>query len=175
MWLVKSLVASAVLVLVTAVALVIAGQLGLFTGQRPPDLGDRHGRLKSPPATPNAVSSQADDEAHRIEPLRYSGDGREAFARLRDLVASWPGAAIVSEADGYLHAEFTTRWLRFVDDVEFLLDPAAGVIHVRSASRLGYSDLGTNRRRIEAIRERFSGTVRPESVTAETQRRRESP
>ncbi len=157
MWLLKSLAVSALLVLATAVALAIAGQLGLFTGQRPADLGVRDGRLKPPPTTPNAVSSQADDEAHRIEPLRYSGDGRQAFARLRDLVAGWPGVVIVGEADGYLHAEFTTRWLHFVDDVEFLLDPAAGVIHVRSGSRLGYSDLGTNRRRVEAIRRRFAG------------------
>lgn len=155
MWLLKSLAVAAALLVAAAVALVIAGQLGLFTGQRPADLGARDGRLKPPPATPNAVSSQADDEAHRIEPLRYSGDGRQAFARLRDLVAGWPRATIVQAADGYLHAEFTTRWLRFVDDVEFLLDPAAGVIHVRSASRVGYSDLGTNRRRVEAMRQRF--------------------
>jgi uncharacterized protein (DUF1499 family) len=92
-----------------------------------------------------------------VEPLRYAGDGGAAFARLRDLVAVWPGASIVVQAPGYLHAEFRTRWLGFVDDVELLLDPAAGVIHVRSASRLGHSDLGTNRRRVEAIRQRFGG------------------
>lgn len=157
MWLLKGLAISAAVLIALAVALVIAGQFGLFTGQRPADLGVRDGRLKAPPATPNAVSSQADGDAHRIDPFRYAGDGTQAFARLGALVAGWPGAVIVGEGDGYLHAEFATRWLRFVDDVEFLLDPAAGVIHVRSASRLGHSDLGTNRRRVEAIREQFGG------------------
>ena len=156
MWLLKGLAVSAALLVATSVALVIAGQLGLFTGQRPADLGVRDGRLKPPPTTPNAVSSQAGDDAHRIAPIRYSDDGAEAFARLHGLVADWPGAAIVQAKSGYLHAEFTTRWLRFVDDVEFWLDPAEGVIQVRSASRLGHSDLGTNRRRIEAIRARFA-------------------
>jgi uncharacterized protein (DUF1499 family) len=161
MWLLKGLATSVALLVVIAVALVIAGQLGLLTGQRPADLGVRDGRLKPPPTTPNGVSSQADDAAHRIAPIRYSGDGAEAFARLRALVTDWPGAAIVQATDGYLQAEFRTRWLRFVDDVEFWLDPEGGVIQVRSASRLGHSDLGTNRRRIEAIRERFSGPSQP--------------
>jgi uncharacterized protein (DUF1499 family) len=161
MWLLKSLAVSSALLLAVATALVVAGQFGLFTGDRPTDLGARDGRLKPPPASPNAVSSQTDDEPHRVEPLRYAGEGAQAFARLRALVAAWPGAAIVGEADGYLCAEFTTRWLRFVDDVEFLLEPAAGVIHVRSASRLGYSDLGTNRHRVEAIRRQFASRSQP--------------
>jgi uncharacterized protein (DUF1499 family) len=156
MWLLKGLGVSAAILLAIALALVVAGQLGVLRGQRPADLGLRDGRLKPPTPTPNAVSSQAADAAHRVEPLHYAGDGDAAFARLRDLVAGWPGAVIVSEVDGYLHAEFSTRWLRFVDDVELALDRPAGVIHVRSASRLGYSDLGTNRRRVEAIRERFA-------------------
>ena len=151
----KMLGATAVLVGLLVAALVAAGQLGWLAGQRPTDLGVRDGRLKPPPKTPNGISSQATDEARRVEPLRYSGDGAAAFARLRDLVAGWPGASIVVESPGYLHAEVRTRWLRFVDDLELLLDPAAGVIQVRSASRLGHSDLGTNRRRVEAIRRRF--------------------
>jgi uncharacterized protein (DUF1499 family) len=101
--------------------------------------------------------SQATDDAHRVEPLRFEGDAAQAFARLRELAARWPGAAIVAEAPGYFHAEFSTRWLRFVDDVEFHLDPSGRVIQVRSASRLGHSDLGTNRRRVEAIRQQFGG------------------
>lgn len=152
----KGLIVSGVILGVAAVVLVLVGQLGLLGGERPLDLGPRDGRLKPCPQSPNCVCSQCVDAPQRIEPLRYSGEGAQAFARLRDLVAGWPGAAVVSEADGYLHAEFATRWLRFVDDVEFLLDPSAGVIHVRSASRLGYSDLGTNRRRVEAIRARLA-------------------
>jgi uncharacterized protein (DUF1499 family) len=155
MWLIKGLVVTLGLLLVAAVALLAAGQLGWLAGERPTNLGVREGRLAPVPPTPNAVSSQSQDEAHRVEPLRYAGDGAAAFARLRDLVAGWPGVTVVAEAPGYLHAEFRTKWLRFVDDLELLLDPAAGVVHVRSASRLGHSDLGTNRRRVEAIRRQF--------------------
>lgn len=153
----KTLYLAAIPPILLAVALAAAGQLGWLAGQRPADLGVRDGRLKPPPQTPNGVSSQAADDGRRVEPLRYAGDGGAAFARLRDLVAVWPGASIVVQTPGYLHAEFRTRWLGFVDDVELLLDPAARVIHVRSASRLGHSDLGTNRRRVEAIRQRFGG------------------
>lgn len=155
MRLLPSLALAALFTLAAATALVVAGQFGWLAGQRPTDLGARDGRLKPPPQTPNAVSSQADDEAHHVEPLRFPGDAAQAFARLRGLVARWPGARIVAESPGYLHAEFSTRWLCFVDDVELYLDRATEVIQVRSASRLGYSDLGTNRRRVEALRKRF--------------------
>jgi uncharacterized protein (DUF1499 family) len=156
MWVLKSLVVAAFVIVAVAAVLVAAGQLGWLAGQRPTDLGVRDGRLRPPPPTPNAVSSQAVDEAHRVEPLRFEGDPHQAFARLRDLIAGWPGAAVVVESPGYLHAEFSTRWLRFVDDLELYLDASGRVIHVRSASRLGHSDLGTNRRRVEAIRARFA-------------------
>ena len=66
-----------------------------------------------------------------------------------------PGAQVVAARDDYLYAQFATRWLGFVDDGEFWVDPAAGVVHVRSASRVGRSDFGVNRQRIEAIRERL--------------------
>jgi uncharacterized protein (DUF1499 family) len=155
MWLIKGLVVTLGLLLVAAVALLAAGQLGWLAGERPTNLGVREGRLAPVPPTPNAVSSQGQDEAHRVDPLRYAGDGAAAFARLRDLVAGWPGVTVVAETPDYLHAEFRTKWLRFVDDLELLLDPAAGVVHVRSASRLGHSDLGANRRRVEAIRRQF--------------------
>jgi uncharacterized protein (DUF1499 family) len=154
----KALVSLMVVALLLGAALLVAGQLGLLAGRRPIDLGVRDGQLKPVPLTPNAVSSRAADPRHRVEPLRYAGDSAVAFRRLRDLVATWPGAQIVSELPGYLHAEFATPWLRFVDDVEFLLDADDGVIHVRSASRIGYSDLGTNRARVEAIRRRFSAS-----------------
>ena len=63
-----------------------------------------------------------------------------------------PGASVVESKPGYLYVRFTTRWLKFVDDTEFWADPAAGVVQVRSASRLGKKDFGANRARIEAIR-----------------------
>jgi uncharacterized protein (DUF1499 family) len=90
-----------------------------------------------------------------MTPWPFTGEASEVFDRLRSVVAAQPGARLAAERDNYLHFEFTTRWLGFVDDVEFLLDPQAGSIHFRSASRLGYSDLGVNRRRMEAIRQAF--------------------
>lgn len=154
----KALVSLMVVALLLGAALLVAGQMGLLAGRRPIDLGVRDGQLKPVPLTPNAVSSRAADPRRAVEPLRYEGDGAVAFGRLRDLVATWPGAQVVSELPGYLHAEFTTPWLRFVDDVEFLLDADDGVIHVRSASRIGYSDLGANRARVDAIRQRFAAS-----------------
>lgn len=125
----------------------------------PTNLGPHDGRLNACPDSPNCVNSQADEAGHAIEPLRLHGV-RHALDRLRDLVATIPGAALTDTKPGYLRFEFRTRVCRFVDDVEFLADPPAGVIHVRSASRLGYSDLGANRRRIEDIRRRWTATDR---------------
>lgn len=153
---------SAVVLLALAGSAVIAGRLGWFAGEAPTDLGVRDGKLKPPSPTPNSVSSQAEywpDAAQRrrasIAPLRYQEDAATAMRCLREVLQRFPGATVVIARDDYLYVQFTTRWLRFVDDAEFLLAPGEGVIHVRSASRVGYGDLGTNRRRIEAIRAEF--------------------
>lgn len=131
-----------------------------------PALGPVEGRLRECPDRLNCVCSHATDGPHHIEPLRYHGPAAEAWSRLLAIVRQTPGATIVSLSQTYLHAEFTTPWLRFVDDVEFLLDEMAGVIHVRSASRVGHSDLGVNRQRVERLRSAFRA--------AEQGRRREA-
>jgi uncharacterized protein (DUF1499 family) len=114
--------------------------------------------LKPCPASPNCVSSSpAEDEAHRIEPLTWSGDLEQAKARLRAAVLSAGDARFVEESDTYWHVEFRSRLFRFIDDVEFLFDRDHRVIHVRSASRVGYSDLGVNRKRVDKIRRVFTG------------------
>jgi uncharacterized protein (DUF1499 family) len=147
-----------------AIGLVAAGQAGALGGRRPADLGVHDGRLKPPAATPNCVSSQAalydTDGARyaRIEALRFDGDGDAAFERLKQLVSSAPGSRVIEARPGYLYAEFTTPLLHFVDDVEFYLPPGARQIELRSASRLGHSDLGTNRKRIERIRASFAAS-----------------
>jgi uncharacterized protein (DUF1499 family) len=84
-----------------------------------------------------------------------SEDAAGSWKRLQQIIAGLPRTRIISVDERYLHVEMTSAFFRFVDDVEFLLDPEAGVIHVRSASRLGYSDLGVNRKRIEGIRASF--------------------
>ena len=142
----------------------LAGQMNLLAGRRPDDLGVRDGLLKPPVARSwNSVSSQAGrhehTEYHLIAPLRYSGDAGAAFARLENVVAAMPGATVVERQPGYLYAQFQTRMLKFVDDVEFLLDAPAGVIHMRSASRLGRKDFGANRQRLEAVRQRFDAAA----------------
>ena len=146
--------------LAIAASLLVAGQAGLLSGTPPRDLGVRDGRLKPPSATPNSVSSQADqhagtgalvDEA-RIAPLPGGGDLAATMTRLRRSIEAMPGSRIVEARPDYLYVQFTTRWLKFVDDAEFWASGAEGVIHVRSASRLGRSDLGVNRARIEKLR-----------------------
>lgn len=114
------------------------------------------GELLAPcPPSPNCVSSLATDAEHRVAPLADQGDPAAAMRRLRDVIAAMPRARVVSASDTALRAEFTSRIFRFVDDVDCVVDPAAGVIQIRSASRVGYSDLGVNRDRVEAIRKAF--------------------
>lgn len=137
------------------IGIVAGGQMGLFAGKRPTDLGVHEGRLKPAPPTPNCVNSQSAGAYSKIAPFGYTGDGKVALARLHAVIMAMPGARVVEVQAGYVYAEFTSRWLGFVDDVEFLLDENAAVIHVRSASRLGRKDFGVNRQRVEAIREAF--------------------
>ena len=108
------------------------------------------------PASPNCVSSQATDAEHFTEPLRFTGDATLAWNRLESALGAESRLSIIQDTGSYLHAEARSLVFRFVDDIEFVLDPEAGVIQVRSASRVGYSDFGVNRRRVERIREVFS-------------------
>ncbi len=129
--------------------------MGLLAGTPPAAIGAKAGRLAPCKRSPNCVSSQADqstDPRHFVAPLGFRGSPAAAWAALKDIVRDAERARIVREEPGYLRAEFTSRVLGFVDDVEFLLEPTAQVIHVRSASRLGYGDFGVNRSRVEAIR-----------------------
>ena|SRR6267154_4374596 len=146
---------------VGALALLAIGQAGGLRGQRPTDLGVHDGRLKRPSDTANSVSSQAGlytgagADYARIAPLALRGNASEAMARLQAIVASMPGARVIESRPDYLYAQFTTRWLKFVDDVEFHAAAGAERIELRSASRLGSKDFAVNRARIEAIRSRF--------------------
>ncbi len=120
-----------------------------------PDLGVRHGQLTPCPSTPNCVCTHSEDVRHQIEPLSSSGTAADAITAIRRLLEQMPRVRLVTQTDTYLHAEFATAVFRFIDDVEFYVDETAGVVHFRSASRVGYSDLGVNRRRMEGIREKF--------------------
>lgn len=113
-------------------------------------------QLSPCPQSPNCVSSQSTDPDHFIEPLVYQATIEEAKARILKVIASLPRTRIVEEEPTYLHAECTSLIFRFTDDLEFAFDDTQKVIHVRSASRVGHSDLGANRKRVEAIRQRFN-------------------
>jgi uncharacterized protein (DUF1499 family) len=155
------------LLLVLAVLLVagplLAGQAGWLAGTMPSDLGVRDGRLKPPSLTRNSVSSQAAlypehpqrDTAH-VAPLNWLPEGPEAsMAALLQVLQTTPGVTIVQQDASYIQATARTRWLGFVDDVEFWFDPQTQTIAVRSASRIGREDFGANRQRVEAIRQRY--------------------
>lgn len=122
---------------------------------RPANLGVTDGKLSPCPDSPNCVSSQSTDKKHYIEPLRYQGTLAETRGRLVSVLYSISRSTVVTVQENYIHAEFTSRFFRFVDDVEFYFDDNHKTIHLRSASRTGYSDLGVNRKRIERIRNRF--------------------
>lgn len=115
-------------------------------GEPPQDIGVQNNRLTPCPDSPNCVSSYENDEVHGIDALAANLESVE------QVLVGYEDANIVSSEGNYLYAEFTTPIMGYVDDVEFLYDSASGVTHVRSASRLGHSDLGANRNRIERIR-----------------------
>src|SRR5512147_2742892 len=111
------------------------------------------------PASPNCVSTQAQDEGHAIAPIRYRKSRAEAKEALKEAIHSLPRMQLVEEDETYVHYEATSLLLRFVDDVEFLFDDETKTIHFRSASRTGYGDLGVNRRRMEKIRDLVDGRI----------------
>jgi uncharacterized protein (DUF1499 family) len=129
-----------------------------FPGTRPSTLGVQNGQLAACPNTPNCVSSQAPaaDKEHTIAPIAYVGDGKTAIAKLKTLIEGSERTKIIQADDHYLYAEFASKLMGFVDDVEFYADDSAKVIHVRSASRLGQSDLGVNRKRVEEMRSKLA-------------------
>jgi uncharacterized protein (DUF1499 family) len=133
----------------------------VFSWKRPDNLGVKEGRLAPPKRSPNSVSSQADpsDAEHYIAPIPFKGDALAAMAAVRKAVEGMAGATVIRHEELYLYAEYRTKLMRFVDDVEFLYDPKAGLIHVRSTSRLGRRDFGVNRARVEALRARIAGNV----------------
>ena len=121
----------------------------------PHNLGLKNNMLAPCPSSPNCVLSQASDANHKIKPIYYATSLETAKERLNQVILSMDGTRIITQYEVYWHAEFTTRWLRFIDDVEFYFPESEALIHLRSASRSGYWDLGVNRKRTKEIRSRF--------------------
>ena len=129
----------------------------MFSGKRPDNLGVQDGRLASCGRRLNCVYSQADpgDAQRYVAPIPFSGSAADAIAASRRAVESMQRARVVRAEGNYLHAEIRSRLMGYVDDVELSYDAQAGVLHVRSASRLGRRDFGVNRARVEALRARL--------------------
>lgn len=125
--------------------------MGLFSGKRPRTLGHTDGTLSPCPRSPNCVSSQSQG-GHYIDPIRYTQAPTDMWRQLHSVLSLFPGATIITDDEHYLHVECATPWLGFVDDLEFYHHPDKATIDIRSGSRLGYSDFGKNRQRLEAIR-----------------------
>ena len=127
---------------------------------KPPDTQLVDGRLRPCPDRPNCVSSEEAKASAQINPLTYQGSPDAAWQRLKEAIRE-AGGEIRQEQDQYLWVTFTSRVFRFVDDVEFRMVAADNLIHVRSASRIGYSDLGANRKRVEKLRAVFNDKMAP--------------
>lgn len=160
---IKAIAMTILLLLVGALA---AAQLGAFTGHPPQDVGVTQGRLKAPSMTNNSVSSQAglfpEHPQHaqaQIDPLALRGDGPATLQKIQTIVETTPNAMLVQRQPDYLYAQYTTHWMKFVDDVEFWFDPVNQVIQVRSASRIGREDFGVNRARVASIRAALAATA----------------
>ncbi len=124
---------------------------------RPATLGVTKGRLAPCPDAPHCVSTQSEDEGHRMKPFSYTTSQAEAQEKLLTIIRLMKRTKIISIKNDYLHAECTSAFFRYVDDVEFYFDDEQKLIHFRSSSRLGYYDVGVNRRRMGKIREIFLG------------------
>jgi len=130
-----------------------------LTSPTPANVGT--GRLVLCPDTPNCVSSlNGEDPEKYVFPLAYIGEAHIAESILLDVLESRPRTQIMVVQGGYIHAEVRSPTMRFIDDLEFRFDESSQEIHVRSAARLGYSDIGENRRRVQAIRETFETEYR---------------
>lgn len=132
-----------------------------FSGSRPTNLGVANGQLAPCPNTPNCVNSQTGTGNHAIAPLPANPDPATTLAQVRAVVEAQPRTAVIEATDNYLYAEFTSQLMGFVDDVEFYQAPDSDVLQVRSASRLGESDLGVNRDRVETLRQALSARFGP--------------
>ena len=139
--------------------LILVGVAGMFflsfSAKAPDNLGVKNGHFLPLPDSPNGVSTQATNPAQEMEPIPFTGSPAEEMKRIVAAVNSMPRSRIVQQDSDYLRAEFTSWFFRFVDDVEFFIDDKENVVQFRSASRVGYSDLGVNRRRMDLLREKI--------------------
>jgi len=129
-------------------------------GEPPTNIGVKDGSLFNCPKSPNCVVSQHGDEKHKIAPISYNTTKDDAVQKIKKIILTQQNTKLIKETHDYLYFEFKSKMMGFVDDVEFYF-PDEPFIHVRSASRVGYSDMGVNRKRIEHIRSLFNSETLP--------------
>jgi len=147
-WIIYTIAALVIMIGIMLVAYSVASR-------KLPELGLLNGQLRPCPATPNCVCSEYQVESAFVEPLTYTTTAEQAWAKIKQVISETGGSLIVEDAD-YLRVVYETPLLRYVDDVEFRQDKNLHRIHVRSASRVGKSDMGVNRKRVEKIRITFN-------------------
>lgn len=141
--------------LVSGIVIVFFFTHWLFQQTKSVAQGVKDDQLARCPDSPNCVCSFQSTELHGIAPISFEGDPVLAFAALKKVMDQMPRTSLISEEETYLHFTFTTAIMGYVDDVECLIDQQSQQIHIRSASRIGHSDLNANRKRVEEIRSRF--------------------
>lgn len=146
------------LVLLAGVTAVLFFTLDIMN-QPPGGLGIEDGELAGCPDSPNCVCTFALSSEHQMDPIPFGGSTDQLIEKLKSIVGQLPRTRVVHQTDNYLHVECRSFWFGFVDDVEFLIDTEQKLIQFRSASRVGYSDLGVNRRRMETIQKACLGTL----------------
>ncbi|MHA2126942.1 MAG: DUF1499 domain-containing protein [Promethearchaeota archaeon] len=118
-------------------------------------IGIKDGKFHPCPKSPNCVSTQSNDEKHKMEPLSYDSTLDEAKMKIKNIIESFKRIRLISEEENYLHYEFRTATFKFVDDVEFLFDDSAKLIHFRSRARMGWSDMHVNKNRMKKVSELY--------------------
>lgn len=131
---------------------IIAMSVFSLSGKRPSNLGVTNGKLSACPVSPNCVSSDAADTVHNIAAISFQGDASVAWSQLVGYLGKQPQVAVIEQTDVYIAVEYRSAFMGFVDDLELHLRTEEQQIAVRSASRLGYSDFGVNRKRVESLR-----------------------
>ena len=140
------------ILIVVSILVLLAMVFIAMKNTRPPSgLGLEDGKLAPVPKSPNAVSSQTDDPEKRVAPFPFKGSLASTRKGIKEALEAYGTIAVQQETENYLHGVSTTKWMRFKDDLEFFFDEKARVVHFRSASRVGYSDLGVNKKRYQVL------------------------
>jgi len=145
-----------ILYIVLGLIVILAGQMIITNMRIPKNLGVNNGMFAPMPKSPNAVSSQSDDPDYHVEPFPFKENLEHTKAVIINAIESYGNAEIITNESNYIHAIFTTSKMRFHDDVEIYFNESAGIVEYRSASRVGYSDMGLNKERYNKLYEYYT-------------------